>query len=330
MNKLLNLTDNIIVFDLKYRYLIILFSLFGFILSITQFFGMSRDYQNYVDFFDLARIGGFTTISESRFEPGFSIFSLFFVSIFDTNLVVYSSFVCISMLLKGSVVGIYSSSQKIFILIWVFYIVRYFPLHELTQLRLSIGAGLILLGAILLWNGRIFFGGAVCALALLFHMSTAAIIPILFIRQSKRWQVILLTLVIFIFTFYFADFLNDYLSGFIQVLSDYEENKNKFEEKPNPIAIYILIDWAMIIWSLFYWKYLSEIMRYMVFIELVGFSIFYGAIDFSAVAIRVRELYSIFWIIFAIEGLKKRDTVMPVFVFIIANIIFYFYLFFFI
>lgn len=188
--------------------------------------------------------------------------------------------------------------------------------------------GLILLGAIFLWNGRIFFGGSVCALALLFHMSTAAIIPIIFIRQSKRWQVILLTLIVFIFTFYLVGFLNEYLSGFIQVLSDYEANKNQFDKKPNPIAIYLLIDWAMIIWSLFYWKHLSEIMRRIAFIELVGFSIFYGAIDFSAVAIRVRELYSIYWIIFALEGLKKRDTAIPVLLFIIANISFYFYLFF--
>lgn len=328
MNKFSNLLGGILLFDFKYRYSIISLSVFGFSLSITQVFGVSRDYENYEEFFNLVRIGGYAAISESRFEPGFSILGLFFIGIFNTNLSVYGSFVLISMLMKGSVIGFYSSSQKIFIIVALFYGIRYFPLHELTQLRLSIGMGLILFGSVLLWSGRVFLGCIVCSLALLFHASTAAIIPILLISQSNRWRVILFALIIFAFSFYSVSFFYEYLSGFIEILSDYEENKDQFEISPNPIAVYILMDLAMIIWSLFYWGRLSEIMRRIVFVELVGFSIFYGVIDFSVVAIRVRELYSVFWIIYAIEGLKKRATAMPVFLFIIANILFYFYLFF--
>lgn len=328
MNKFLNFLDNIIVSDFKRLCPIILLGIFGFVVSITQIFGMSRDYENYEEFFNSIRVGGYAAIFESRFEPGFSILSLFFVSIFNANSAVYSSFVFISMLIKGSVISLYSSSRKIFVLVGIFYIIRYFSLHELTQLRLSIGIGLILSGSIILWSGRVFLGCVVCALALLFHASTAVIIPILLINQSNRWRVILFALIVFVFSFYSVNFLNEYLSGFIQILSDYEANKYQFERRPNPIAIYILIDWVMIIWSLFHWKRLSEIMRRIIFIELVGFSIFYGVIDFSVVAIRVRELYSVFWIIYAIEGLKKRNTAIPVFVFVIVNIIFYFYLFF--
>lgn len=328
INKSLNLSRNFVYLDLKYWYLAIFFSLVGFVLSITQVFGLSRDYQNYVDFFDLARNDGFLVLSGNRFEPGFSILSLFFVNIFNSDLIVYSFFVLISMLLKGLAIGILSPSKKIFLLICLFYMARYFPLHELTQLRVSVGAGLILLGAVFFWSGRVFWGGVICALALLFHLSTAAIIPIILISQSKRWRVILIAIVIFVFIFYAADILNEYFSGFIPVLNDYEKSKDQFELRPNPIAIYILIDWAMIIWSLLYWKRLSETMRHIIFIELVGLSIFYGAMDFSAVAIRVRELYGVFWIVFAISGLKKRDTALPVFVFVIANIYFYFYLFF--
>jgi hypothetical protein len=159
-------------------------------------------------------------------------------------------------------------------------------------------------------------------------MSLISIVPFLFIIQLGRYQIILFSLFAFLFTKFSVNIINEYLSGFIQVLSDYEVNKDPFEKSPNPIAIYILIDLSMVIWSFFYWKHLSEIMRSIIFIELIGFSIFYGAIDFSAIAIRVRELYSVFWIIFSIEGLKKNETKIPVYIFIIANLFFYSYLFF--
>lgn len=328
MNKFFKLLDSITISYLVNKYLIILFAIFGFILSISQFFGTSRDYQNYDDFFNLIRDGGYAVILEDRFEPGFSILSLVFISIFNANLVVYSSFVFISMFLKGLVISNCSPGKFLFILVAIFYFARYLPLHELTQLRLSVAMGFILLGAIIVWSGRIFLGCIVCILALSFHMSTAAIIPIIFINQFKRRHIILITAATFAFSFLLVDFTNEYLSKFIRILNDYKENSDQFEKKPNPLAIYLLIDLAMIIWSFLYWNKLSKVMRRIVFIEMVGFSIFYGTMDFPAIAIRVRELYSVFWIIFTIEGLNNRNTITPVALFLTTNIFFYFYLFF--
>lgn len=324
MKKILNISGNF----MTKKYLVILFILLGFVLSITQVFGVSRDYQNYDDFFNFIRDGGYAAMLEVRFEPGFSILSLAIINIFNNNLLVYGSFVFISMSLKGLVVGICSSSRFVFILVAIFYISRYFSLHELTQLRLSIAMGFILLGAVIIWSGRIFAGSIICTLALLFHISVAAILPIIFIWQSKRWTTLVIALITFLASFFLVDFINEFLSGFIEILNDYKDDIDQFETKPNPLAIYLLLDWAMIIWSFFYWNKLTEVMRRIIFIEMIGFSIFYGAIDFPAVAIRIRELYSVFWIIFAIQGLNNRNTAMPVALFLTANIFFYCYLFF--
>ena len=311
------------------QYLIVFFSLLGFIISITQVFGLSRDYFNYAEFFDMVRKSQLDIFVSSRFEPGFIIFSLIFVKILNSNITVYSCFVVIAMLLKGWVINYYSVSHKIFFVAAVFYFARYFPLHELTQLRLAIGIGLILVAAIFYWEKNALAGTLVCAAALLFHVSVAAIIPAIFLYSSKRWRVIVTGIITLFLVSIFTAFVTKYISGYIQIINDYESNNVFRELKPNPYAAYLILDWSMIIVSLIFWKRISFTMKRIVFLQVIGLAIFYGAIDFSVTAIRIRELYSVFWIVFIVEGLKKRNMIFITNLFVIGNIIFYTYLYFF-
>lgn len=307
-------------------YLILPFVFIGFLLSVTQILGESPDYSQYDEFFDLVRSEGLDTLIVSRFEPGFSIFSIFLTALFATNVFVYSWIVVAAMLLKGWAISVYSADQKIFFIVAAFYFARYFPIHELTQLRAACAIALILVGAIVLWEGNFLVGTLICASTLLFHMSAAAVIPALFLPSSKRWQVMFIAFATLVLTSTFSDFFTGYLGDFIPIVAAYQTG-GFGEDRPNPFAIQLLIDWTMITVSLIMWNRLSSLMKRIVLFEIIGMAIFYGAIDLAVVAHRTREFYSVFWVLFVTDGLRQNGTKLLTYSFVFVSAIFYSYVF---
>lgn len=307
-------------------YFISIFVFIGFLLSVTQILGESPDYSQYDEFFDLVRSEGLDTLVVSRFESGFSIFSVFLTALFTANVFVYSWIVVAAMLLKGWAISVYSVDQKIFVVVAAFYFARYFPLHELTQLRAACAIALVLVGAVFLWKGNFFIGILICASALLFHMSAAAVIPALFFAASKRRQVFFISFMAFVFTFAFSGILTGYLGDFIPMVDAYQAG-GFGEDRPNPFAIQLLIDWMMIAVSLVIWGRLSLLMKRIVLLEIIGMAIFYGGIEFAVIAHRTREFYSMFWVLFVADGLRQNGTRLLTCIFVFVSVIFYFYIF---
>lgn len=308
------------------KYYVALFALFGFLLSITQLFGQSPDYLDYANFFDLTRFEGSNIFSVSRFEPGFSVISLVLTILFDSNIVVYSWIVATAILLKGWIIRVCSSSQKVFIIAAAFYLIRYFPLHELTQLRAAFSIALIMVGSILLWRGYLLYGFVMCAMSLSFHISSIVIIPALLLSSTKRWQVVTIALLLFFLTTTVLHYITGYLANFVLILDSYQRG-GFGEEAPNPYSIQLLIDWAMIFVSLVMWSKLTSLMKRVVLLELIGMAIFYGGIEFAVIAHRIREFYSVFWVFFVIDGLRQKSTRLLSYSFVLASIVFYFYIF---
>lgn len=331
MSQIINPISRKLTNHLSYKrqglYFILLFAFIGFLLSVTQIFGESPDYSQYDGFFDLVRSEGLDVLAVSRFEPGFSIFALGLTTMFTANVVVYSWIVIAAMLLKGWAIKTSSSSNQIFVLVAAFYLVRYFPLHELTQLRVACAIALIMVGAIFLWEGKLRYGLLICASSVLFQMSAAAIIPVIFLTVSKRWQVILIATVAFILTSIFTDLVAGYLAEYIQILNAYQTHGFS-DIKPNPFGIQLLIDWGMIIVALIMWARLTLLMKRVILLELIGMAIFYGGIEFGVIAHRLRESYSVFWIFFIADGLRLKATKVFSYGFAFVCIIFYSYVFF--
>lgn len=307
-------------------YLILFFSFIGFLISVTHVLGESPDYSQYDYFLDLVRSEGLYILSSSRFEPMFSILSLGLTAIISSNVLVYSFIVAAAMFLKGSVIKKVTTSNKIFLIVALFYLIRYFPLHELTQLRVACAIALVLVGAKLLWSGRLLFGILICVLSVAFHMSAAAIIPALFVNTTKRWQVLFIAFSVFILITFFSGMLQSYLANVILVFQGYQ-TAGFGESKPNPFAIQLLIDLVMIAFSLVVWRRLSLIMKRIVFLELIGMAVFYGAIEFAVIAHRVREFYSVFWVFFVADGLQHKTLKLETYGFVFISIIFYLYIF---
>lgn len=304
-----------------------LIPIIGFLLAATQVFGTSPDYSNYDIFFDLARSEGLGVLIESRFEPGFSIFSILLAEWIDSNVIVYALIVAAAMLLKGWAVQTYSLNYKIFFIVLAFYMVRYFPLHELTQLRAACAISLALAGAIVLWQGNFIFGALVCIIASIFHFSVVAVIPALLFFSNKRWKVAFIAFCAFNLTYFFTALITEYSSDLIKIIEVYKI-VGFGDVDPNPLAIQLLIDWTLIFVSLISWNKLSLLMKRIVLFELIGMAIFYGGMEFAVIAHRMREFYSVFWVFFVADGLRRSDTRLMSYIFICISMIFYSYVFF--
>jgi hypothetical protein len=232
------------------------------------------------------------------------------------------------MLLKGWAIKASTVGNMAFLAVAAFYFFRYFPLHELTQLRAACAIALILVGAIFLWERTLSFGLFFCAAALLFQISAAAIIPALFITTSKRAKILLITFLVFVLISVYTRLFTTYLTEYIPILLSYQAHGFS-EIKPNPFSIALLIDWIMIIVSLVIWDRLTLLMKRIILLQLIGIAIYYGGMEFGVIAHRVRELYSVLWVFFVADGLRLRATKALCSGFIFVCILFYSYTFFF-
>jgi hypothetical protein len=57
-------------------------------------------------------------------------------------------------------------------------------------------------------------------------------------------------------------------------------------------------------------------------------AIFYGTMNFGVVAHRLREFYSVFWVLFIADGLRLKETKLLSYGFVAVCVIFYSYVFF--
>lgn len=304
-----------------------IFITFAFLFAASRIFGNSLDYFEYDVFFDMARRENVNALFLSRFEPGFTIVAIFLTQLLTSNSIVYGWIVVATMLVKGWAIGVYSSSKQIFIIVAVFYFVRYFPLHELTQLRAACAIAFALWGAMAIWNGRFFAGFLICALAISFHISVIAVMPAFFLSPIKRWKVLFFALITFVLTTIFVGVVTNYAGNLIQIVSTYQAN-GFGDDKPNPFSVQLLIDWIMIAISLLIWDRLTLLMKRIVLLELVGMALFYGGVEFAIIAHRMREFYSVFWILFVADGLRYGLTRVLSLGFIFISIVFYMYIFF--
>lgn len=307
-------------------YLIILVAFSGFLLSISQIFGESPDYENYTIFFDLLREEGWGAVYSYRFEPGFKIFAFALISLFDSSLLVFSVFVAVIMLMKVWTIHLVSTSRTIFFIVVGFYFVRYFSLYELTQLRAAFAIAFLMAAAVFFWHGNRFYGLLTCIAAISFHMSAIAVIPALFIKSTNRRNVILLGVGIYLIVLSVSSLIADFLPDYISVFSNYQTT-GFGDVEVNQFSIALILDWLVIVTSIILWGKLSLIMKQIVILEVIGMAIFYGAIDFPVVAHRIREFYSVFWIFYVADGLDRKFVNIPVAGFVVASMGLYSYLF---
>lgn len=298
-----------------------------FLLAFYQIPGESRDWQNYNDFFDLVRNDGIGTIGVSRVEAGFVVMSLFLTKLFSSNFAVYGIIAGSTTYIKCWAINQFSSEKIIFFLVTFYYLVRFAPLHELTQLRVACAIAFLLTAFVLIWRNYRIAAFIACAGALAFHFSSIVIVPVLFMKSFSRKTLVIVTLAVFLAVSLGLALLVYYFQDSFTILKFYQQ-VGFGDDIPNPLSSALLLDWGMIAVALLMWDRLSPPMKHVLLLELVGMAIFYASMDFAVISHRIREAFSVFWVFFIAEGLSQDRLVKEVcLLYLIAGVALYLYLY---
>ncbi|MBL3538300.1 EpsG family protein [Aminivibrio sp.] len=300
-----------------------------FLVAIFQLFGVSRDYENYARFFSEAREYGFSYVRNHLFEPLFSYLSFVVSSVFKNNVMVYSLLAILSFSIKCFALRRVSRNWFILFVALTFYGARFFPLHEMTQIRASFAASFLILAMVYIYqqkNKR----SLLCGIATIgFHLSSLVIVPFA-CYLKKHWRkrdVFFLSIVFFVLLLITKVFLLDFLASHISKLDSYQSLE--YGGKVSWHARTVILDILLIICGFSFWKRSDNLMRQILFSQVLGILCYYVFWDYAVLAHRIRELLSIFWVLYFPLALNKRGNIRRVMsIFIFLNIALYFHLYF--
>ena len=308
--------------NISKRYLTILALLiFCSTIFIFQVFGISRDFVSYERYFNYLR-GDLSLLSYGTptFEPLFYFIAYMFSHFIANNKIVYLLILLSCIHIKSSAFYSITNSKSIFTLVILFYMVRFFPLHEMTQIRTALATS-FLLYAIPSSKKFVFF-------ATLSHYSSIVVAPFYLIKNKLKYLLLLVPVIILLcsISWYFLDNIitNIFPEGLsvriLLYLSD---------EPADLISTAITIDLIYILFGLTLWNKSPRKMKFSLLMCLVGISMYYGNLNYSGFASRLHQIFSVFlcpYLIYSMQ-LNKQARYMA-FLFIIINIIYYSFIYF--
>lgn len=251
---------------------IIFLSLILSVFSGLQFFGQSKDAEQYRLFFE-----NIDSELLGRFEPLFQLATLYIKSGIN-NFSFYLFVLCItSLYLKFYVLKNFRNFKTSILL----YLLILFPLHELTQIRVSLALSFIYLSLLFLYqkNDRSIRVALLFIAAILFHYSTLIFFPIiLFWRHLKNRKPIFWVFLGALFLMLIKLYIIEYSSILNPTLLAVESTEANIFSSRNILLFLVLLIGAI------RWKEIMVDLRPFWFISLYGFvlwGIFYDAPVFA-------------------------------------------------
>lgn len=299
------------------------------LVSMLQPFGYSPDYFQYDYFFDQLRMDYLYQLRESRFETGFLNLSYLLTIFFPDNIQVYGFFVLIAIGLKAYFGGRLSAKGYAWIFL-LFYFFKFFPLHELTQLRAAMAASFLIAVFYYFSVERYWVALLFSLIAISFHNSALMVLPFFLVPSSMltRQRIIAIALLVYLVCYFISDYLAFFLAERLVVFESYLSAG--FESRRDAIFSPVFYpEFLMIVLSFVFWNDLSPIMKKILAIEVFGFSIFYGFIDMGVVAVRGRELFSVLWVVFVAQfPFARKNIKIGILIFVLGSIFIATYLYF--
>lgn len=318
-----------------FRFLIIILSFaFAFNFTYYQFIGESPDWENYDSFFDYVRVNDFEFSPYKRFENGFVKLSEILIYVSNSNIFIFSLMSGICLSFKAWSIDKVSDLSFPIILGLFFYIFRFLPLHEYTQIRAALATSLLFMSTAFIVSGKTFLAFSIASLSVFFHQTAVICLPFLIILASSRYAQFLSAKILLIFVgvvYIVASTTKDYgvnfLQDFVSIIQIYNESSFGTSEV-NMIPVSIIVDFLMLAYLLINWNFLNFKLRVFVLIESFGIAAFYGLIEYQIIAFRIRELFSTFWVFIIVlccnDELRLKR---PLILFAILNIFLYSYLY---
>lgn len=293
----------------KVALLVVVAVLLGF-LAGGQVFGVSRDYLNYVDFFDLVRSSDSFFDVKTRFEPGFTALVYFLVEGGLDNSWIYGVIAGLCVAVKVAALRSSELSVRLVLLFLFFYLSRYFILFEMTVLRAAIAFSIAFF---VFWRKDVdgfrsneFFWLVV---AVFFHYSAIVFVLIYFLGRLGSRGAVFGALFLCFVGFLVKDVLFLWLQPIFPVFSSYED----VDVSKTIVPIPYFLDMFLIIFALFFWAKNTVSMRYSVIGLLIGVAIHFSMLGFPIISGRFRELLSVFVLIYVLRGSFSDSRVVRVF-----------------
>lgn len=248
-------------------------------------FGVEHDYHQYREFY--AGLHRHLVFSEYRYEPGFVVFAWVAKNILDLDFHSFLfSIAAISLSIK---IGLLRGCKQFWVLI-VCYALSLYLIHEMTQIRASLGIALGYWAAWLAHRGKFRAAIACLALGVSMHYSVMVFIvligiPLFWDLQRPRPPISALMLIgagagaISAIALYFSS-LNPLIDAYA----------TQFEDQINLFSIRNLIIAAFLVTSILRYQEYSPEARAHIFFLMAGAAFFLGASSIPPIAHRFLEL----------------------------------------
>lgn len=262
---------------------------------------LGADYLNYVDIFEAARSSTFSELFSQRYEPLFLALASLLANLTTDDVTVFAAMVFIAVAMKVTVVQRLTWQGDATALVLIWYALRFFPLHELTQIRIAMALGLWLLAVTTSSTARSYTLAVAAALT---HYSTAILLPVLWAWRAaersphtyRRIETLLLLggVAVIVMVGLTLHQLLEQLSLIFSILDVYS-NEGFGEDRVNPFSIAVLLDSFFLLTG---WLAASSDARSRFWMLLLTLSLatFYILFDFPVLAHRIREMFGICWL----------------------------------
>lgn len=293
------------------------------------------DFENYAQFFDLVRTYDLHEVLSDRVEPLFGLLVFFLTRLYLSDFFVYFFILLLSLSLKVYVLSSFRQTGVFFALLAGFYLFRYFPLYELTQIRVSLAIGFVMLA---FQQHGTWYKWVLFLLGCLTHYSIVVLFPLMFFvdaaqRRSRTYVKYEKLIWLFLFICFaiiglMSHTLLQYITPYFTVLQIYDVI-GFGETAVSPITAAILLDMVAILSALVLLRDMSASTRFWIYIQILGMLSFYALIELPIMAFRIKELFCVFWIFYIRDALEYRGAIrLHGLLFIISCIIAYFYFYF--
>lgn len=283
---------------------------------LLQMVPKGADFENYVLYFGEVRLDGWVAVLGSRFEPLFGVLVLFATALLNSDVLVFCVLAVAALWTKLWAIATAVRSRSVAIVLAFVYIMRFMPLHEMTQLRIAVALAFVMV-AVVARSPRIFW---LCLTAgLLTHYSTAALIPLLVMRRaairnpdgyrSHEFITWLLLIVSVSAVGLVIDRLLEPMAGLFAVINLYS-NAGFGDLEVNLFSLAIVADAIFLLGTLPFFRHSSAVLRFWILVQLLGLLIFVCLKDFPVLAHRFREMFAVFWMFYLstamISGPQQR------------------------
>lgn len=277
------------------------------LLAGYQFLGISRDYPNYLEFFELVRSSDGLLDIDTRFEFGFTTLVYWLVSLGLGNVAIYGTICALCIMLKGAAVRGTELTLGLVAVLLFFYLSRYFILFEMTVLRASIAFAIAFF---VFWrkNERRLKAGEFLLLcvAVTFHYSAIVLLAVYLLGRLPFRISVWLLMGIFVVGLLFRQTLFAEFQSFFPVLATYLD----VEVSTTVVPLPFLLDMALMAAALYLWRENDVPMQYAVIGMLMSVAIHFSMLEFPIIAARFRELLSVFVLIYILKAFRSESNVI--------------------